>query len=121
MNTALCGASERVEAMARRWSALHADAAMVGQLADLAPEFKGQTPTAFSEALAKASDWQCRLAMEAIEDIDAMLQPGLTALRTIFSRGQDAAAPALALWREFYAAREAVLAMLSVEANAQAH
>ena len=46
-----------------------------------------------------------------MDDVDAVLQPGLTALRLIASRGSDTTAPALALWREFYFARTGLLAM----------
>lgn len=57
------------------------------------------------------------LARDAIDDLDAILQPGLAALHTIKSRGQDTTAPALALWREFHALRQAML-RLAGEINA---
>jgi putative intracellular protease/amidase len=49
---------------------------------------------------------------QGLADIDAMLVPGLSALATLTARGQDATTPALALWREFHAARGSVLAAL---------
>ncbi|WP_354144922.1 hypothetical protein [Altererythrobacter litoralis] len=51
------------------------------------------------------------LASDGIADLDAILRPGLVSLRTIRARGQDATAPALALWREFHALRTGLLSL----------
>jgi hypothetical protein len=42
-----------------------------------------------------------------------MLDSGLSALGTLIRRGQDPAAPALVLWREFHAARTAMVSVLN--------
>ena len=120
MNAALPVAGAQVEEIARRWATVHRDAAYLANIADLAAKEDHAQQDTLLSALVDAGDWQRRLALDAINDIEAMMQPGLTALRTISARGQDATAPALALWREFHAAREAVLAMLSVETPAAA-
>ena len=120
MNAALPRSSAGVEALARKWAALHDNAAHVAAIADLATKGDHMQADELIAKLGQASDWQRRLAADAIGDIDAMMQPGLTALRTLPARGQDAVAPALALWREFYSAREAVLAMLDNTATAAA-
>jgi len=44
-----------------------------------------------------------------IQDIRAMLSPGMSALHTLASRGAPCSVPALALWRELYAARAALI------------
>jgi len=62
--------------------------------------------------LDEASEWQRQMASQGIEDIDAMMRPGLTAIATITQRGADVQAPAMTLWREFHHAREAVLALV---------
>jgi single-stranded DNA-specific DHH superfamily exonuclease len=104
-------------ALTEGWDNLHAAAAQVAQLADLAAE----SATADLAALLNdATEWQREMVWTGIEDIAAMMRPGLTALRTITSRGQDASAPALALWREFHAARGAVLALVQREPAADA-
>lgn len=95
--------------LADRWEELHRQADQLAQLAHLSPEQTGGEISRFPALLAGATQWQRDLAWQAVEDIDAIMQPGLTALRTITARGQDAQAPALALWREFHAARDAVL------------
>ncbi|QUL37205.1 hypothetical protein [Erythrobacter sp. JK5] len=110
-------AARPLGALADRWDALHVQAGQLAELAQIAPERAGSSRAAFSERLAAASEAQRQLAWQGMEDIDAMMQPGLTALRTITARGQDAAAPALALWREFHAARDVVLFALGVEAR----
>ena len=106
-------AEDQPSVIARKWASLHADAAQLARLADLAPETEKTEISTFAMQLEDAQPWQRRLAMEAINDIDAMMQPGLSALRTISARGQDATAPALALWREFHVARQAVIEMVA--------
>jgi len=96
-------------ALVAQWEALHRQAARLGALAQIAPE---SGTSCFAGLVGEAYDWQRALAAQGLDDIDAMLAPGLAALATLTARGQDAAAPALALWREFHAARSSVLAAL---------
>ena len=97
--------------LARRWEDVHRQATLLARLAQLSPEpFTGEVAT-FPERMGEASGWQRELAWQGIEDIDAMLRPGLAALATITDRGSAANAPALALWREFHAARAALLTL----------
>lgn len=100
-------------ATARQWAQLQMQAQSLAQLAGLAPERDQVGATAFSELLERAARRQCDLAREALEDIDAMIEPGIAALNTISGRGQDTVAPALALWREYHAARSDLLEMLA--------
>ncbi|MBI1404016.1 MAG: hypothetical protein GC147_12490 [Porphyrobacter sp.] len=93
-----------------QWEALHRQAAGLALLARIAPEDAAALP--FAGMVAEAGQWQRTLAAQGLEDIAAMLRPGLAALATLTARGQDTAAPALALWREFHAARAAVMAAL---------
>jgi hypothetical protein len=102
-------------ALVAQWEALHATAASLGKLAQIAPE-AGAPP--FGPLVEAALPWQLTLAAQGLDDIAAMLAPGLAALGTLTARGQDTAAPALALWREFHAARAGVLAALHAPAAA---
>ncbi|MEM8724296.1 MAG: hypothetical protein AAGE86_02125 [Pseudomonadota bacterium] len=104
--------SRSSEALAQRWKELHEQSAQLASLAAIVPEPFGHVLADFPNRFEAASDWQRDLVWQAIEDIDAMMQPGMTALRTIAARDQDATAPALALWREFFSARNAVLALV---------
>jgi hypothetical protein len=97
-------------ALAAQWEALHARAAELGAMARIAPE---AAPEPLAPLIENARDWQRNLAAQGLADIEAMLAPGLAALATLTARGQDTSAPALALWREFHAARASVLAALA--------
>ncbi|XUU61467.1 hypothetical protein ACRAQ6_04130 [Erythrobacter sp. HA6-11] len=97
--------------LSKRWRELHALGQQIAVKAQLAPEaFDGQLAD-FPNAIVDAAPWHRELAEQALEDIDAMLQPGLTALQAIEARGTEVTAPALALWREFYNAREGLLGL----------
>ncbi|WP_300595743.1 hypothetical protein [Erythrobacter sp.] len=97
--------------LAAKWEDLHQHAAQVAKLAQLSPEpFTGPL-AAFPAQIGDATEWQRELAWQGVDDIEAMMRPGLAALETLRQRGASANAPALALWREFYTARGAVLAL----------
>lgn len=81
-------------------------------LAGLEPEVPHAKIRAFAVLLRDLPAWQRELAGNHIEDMAAMMQPGLAALLATRARGQHANVPAHALLREFRAARDAVLALL---------
>jgi hypothetical protein len=97
--------------LAARWRALHDAGQEIGVLAALAPEPYDNDLAAFPSLIESTGGAYLTLARDALADLEAILQPGLTALRTIHSRGQDPTSPALALWREFHAARAALLSL----------
>lgn len=99
------------DGMVQAWGDLHAKARDLASLARIAAE-PAQAQATLAPLLVTARPWQQMLAMQGIEDMAAMLDSGLAALATLTGRGQDTAAPALTLWREFHAARSAVLLML---------
>lgn len=94
--------------------ALHDKAAVLAALARLAPE-RAARGGEIDAVIARAQPWQRTLVAQTIEDCGAMLDFGLAALGTLSGRGQDAAAPALVLWREFHAARAAMVSVLASE------
>ncbi|MEO0590346.1 MAG: hypothetical protein AAFZ11_07265 [Pseudomonadota bacterium] len=100
-----------LSSLAARWEDLHEQAARLAQLADLSPEPFAGSIAAFPDRIGESDEWQRELAWQGVEDIDAMMRPGLAALATLTQRGTAANAPALALWREFYDARGAVMAL----------
>lgn len=101
--------------IAERWKDLHQSAEHLARLAALSPEpFRGEI-AAFPGMIGEAHEWQRELAWQGLEDIDAMMRPGLAALHTITARGASPTAPALSLWREFHAARSALMALAPVE------
>lgn len=97
--------------LSKRWRELHALGQLIAAKAQLASEPFDGPIAEFPDAILDAAPWHRELAEQALEDIDAMLQPGLTALQAIEARGHDATAPALALWREYYAARDGLMGL----------
>jgi hypothetical protein len=99
-------------AFSMKWSALHDAAAVVAALAGLQPEAMDARVRAFPAAIRDCAGWRRDLAEQALADLSAVMEPGITALLAVHARGVDPAAPAAALWQEFCAAREAMLALL---------
>jgi hypothetical protein len=106
--------AEANAAIEEQWTVLHAQAARLALLARISPE-PAQAQDAFAALLRLARPWQRTLVLQGMDDIAAMLASGLAALITLSGRGQDTAAPALALWREFHAARGALLDVLKAQ------
>ena len=100
------------EVLAEALVALHGKAATLALLARLAPE-PVEIAGELGSIIARAEPWQRALVAQTATDCAAMLDAGLTALGTLARRGQDATAPALVLWREFYTARAAMVAVLA--------
>jgi hypothetical protein len=98
------------DAFARGWAALHDAARLIASLAGteepLAPEV-----LAFPDALREAPPWRRALAEHGLDDLSAIVAPGLSALIALHAEGRDAAVPAQALWDEFTRSRDALIAM----------
>lgn len=105
-------ANDTSSQLSRQWTALQDAAQAVALLAGLAPEEPSSKIRNFPALIKNVKGWRLELAKNQIADISAMMQPGVAALLAVNARGQDATAAALTLWREFYAAREAVLSLL---------
>ena len=65
----------------------------------------------FPAIMRDAGGWRRSMAEEGIEDLTAIMEPGMAALLAVHARGVSPAAAALALWQEFHAARAALLAL----------
>lgn len=98
-------------ATSMKWAALQDAAAVVATLAGLEPERPSPEIRNFPAVIRDAGDWRRESAEKGIDDLAAIMEPGIAALLAVNARGSDAAAPALALWREFHAARAALLAL----------
>lgn len=94
--------------LATRWQSLD-DAGRV--IAALAGEAEPPPEPNFAARIEAIADDRHRLAVQGVEDLSAMIEPGLAALLYVCENGGDARAPALALWREFTASRVALLAL----------
>ncbi|HSG35571.1 MAG TPA: hypothetical protein VLA37_13640 [Sphingomonadaceae bacterium] len=99
-----------------KWAVLGNAAGIVAQLAGVEPA--GQH--AFPEAIFAATGWRRELAEKSLDDLVAVLEPGIAALIAVNARNADARPAAQALWREFEASRDALLALAPVGANGAA-
>ncbi|MEO0031769.1 MAG: hypothetical protein RIS94_1527 [Pseudomonadota bacterium] len=104
--------SAAVSALSMRWSALHDAAAVVCRLAGLAPEPRKPEVRNFPAIMRDTGGWRHDLAREGVDDLAAMMEPGLTALLAAHAQGVSPAPAAMALWQEFLAARAALLALI---------
>ena len=98
-------------AMSMKWSALHDAVAVVGSLTGMAPEAMRPEVRNFPAMMRDIGGWRRDLAEQGIDDLSAVMEPGLAALLAIHARGVNPAPAALALWQEFHAARAALLAL----------
>lgn len=96
-------------ALAEQWEAVHEAAAAVGTLAQLGREPLSAEILALPQRAAQRGEWHYEMAARGIDDLAAVMQPGLRALLSLTARGQDTTAAALTLWREFHAARAAIV------------
>lgn len=103
--------------MSMKWSALHDAAAAVAAIAGLAAETMRPEVRNFPAMMRDAGGWRRELAEQGIEDLSAIMEPGLAALLAAHARGMDASAPALALWQEFHTARNALLELMPPPAS----
>lgn len=97
--------------MSMKWSALHDAAGVVAMLAGLQAEAMRPEVRNFPAVMRDAGGWRRDAAERGIEDLAAIMEPGLAALLAVNARGGNPAAAALALWREYCAARAALLAL----------
>jgi hypothetical protein len=104
------------EVLAEALVALHGKAAALALLARLAPE-RTEIGGELGAVIVRAAPWQRALVARTAADCAAMLDSGLAALGTLTRRGQDTSAPALVLWREFHAARAAMVSVLETPAT----
>ncbi|MBA4161684.1 MAG: hypothetical protein C0515_06335 [Novosphingobium sp.] len=95
-----------------KWSALHDAVGVVGMLAGLAAEPMRPEVRNFPAVMRDLGGWRREQAEQAIDDLSAIMEPGLAALMAVNARGANPAVPALALWQEFHAARSALLALV---------
>ena len=104
-----------LEELAARWEAVHEAAAAVGKLAQLGRETLTEDIVALPLRAAARGGWHYEMVARGIDDLAAVMQPGLRALLSLTAGGQDTTAAALTLWREFHMARTAILGLVPVE------
>jgi len=106
-----CGPHELPELgrLCEQWEAVHEAAAAVANLAQLGREAESEQIAKLPLRVAELNGWRFETIARGIDDLAAIMQPGLRALLSLTARGQDTTAAALTLWREFHASRSAIV------------
>ncbi|MGI8944469.1 MAG: hypothetical protein ACR2FJ_09635 [Qipengyuania sp.] len=100
-----------------RWSALHLAADAVAQQAQLGCERPVEAIASLPERACAAGGERLAAIEQGIGDLGAVMQTGLAALVGAADEGHEITAAALTLWREFYAARGAIVELLPPESG----
>ena len=95
-----------------RWAALADAANVVAVLAGIEPERPTAEVRNFPALIRDAEAWRREQAENGVSDLAAVMEPGIAALLAVNARGADPKPAAMALWREFTAARSAILTLL---------
>jgi hypothetical protein len=95
-----------------KWAAVHDAAAAIGELAGIAPEYRAPDIRNFPAIMRDTGGWRLRLAQQGVDDLAAILEPGLAALLSLQGSGAPAGPPAQALWQEFQTSRAGLLALI---------
>lgn len=95
-----------------KWSAVHEAAAAIGELAGMAAVCRTLEECNFPVIMRDTGGWRLRLAEQGVDDLAAILEPGLAALLALDGSGAPARAAALTLWQEFQIARGGLLALI---------
>ncbi|SFF77859.1 hypothetical protein SAMN05518801_101453 [Novosphingobium sp. CF614] len=98
-------------ALGMKWSALHDAASAVAAMAGTECAAISSDIRNFPATVRNAEGWRRTLVEQGIEDLSAIMQPAVSALLAALAHGADPRPAALALWREFVAARDALLGL----------
>lgn len=104
--------TDRANSLSLRWAALSEAGKVVCVLAGLKADEGGKDVRNFPALIRDCEPWRRELASNGCADLAAIMEPGISALLAINARGADCRPAALALWKEFTAARSAVMALL---------
>lgn len=94
-----------------KWPALQDAADVVALLAGIQAESQPPAVRDFPAVIEAAGGWRRDHAERGIDDLAAIMEHGLAALLAVNARGANPAPAALALWREYEAARAAIMAL----------
>lgn len=99
--------------MALKWWALDDAASVVATLAGLAPEPRKSDVRNFSTLIGDTDGWRKSLLEQSIDDLSAVMEPGIAALLAATAQGATPSAAALTLWHEFVRTRAALLDLVA--------
>ena len=97
--------------LAAQWDAVHEAAAAIGVLAQLGRPEESEAVAGLPRRAAAKGGYQYDMVLRGVDDLAAVMQPGLRALLALSASGRDTTSAALTLWREFHASRDAIIAL----------
>lgn len=97
------------DALQTQWQNVHEAAEAIGRLARLAPDVPSVQVLDLPRRAAELGERRYELVARGIDDLAAVLQPGLRALLALSAQGRDPTVAALTLAREFLTARQALV------------
>ncbi|MBA4765475.1 hypothetical protein [Qipengyuania huizhouensis] len=107
--------TDRLTALTAQWEAVHEAAAAVGILAQLGEEEESEEIRSLPQRALELGGLNLESVARGVDDLAAVMQPGLRALLSLTATGHDTTSAALTLWREFHCARAAILALAPPE------
>ena len=84
----------------------------MGKMAGQPPEPRKAEVRNFPAIMRDTGGWRLDLAEQGIDDLVAIMEPGLAALVSASAMGASPRAAAEALWNEFVVARAALIALV---------
>ena len=99
-------------AITMRWAALTEASRVVAMLAGVTVARPAREIRDFPALMRDGDPWRREATERGLEDLAAIMEPGLAALMAINARGADCQAAAQALWAEFAEARNALVSLL---------
>ncbi|MEY4472495.1 MAG: hypothetical protein RL671_799 [Pseudomonadota bacterium] len=99
-------------AMSMKWAALNDAAGVVAMLAGITVEPLKPELRHFPATMRDAGGWRRTMAEQGIDDLAAVMEPGIAALLSVHARGINPKIPAQALWQEYLAARNGLMALV---------
>ena len=101
--------------LSAQWEAVHEAATAVGTLAQLGQEPMDEHIRDLPRRAVSLGGPNLAMVARGVDDLAAVLQPGLRALLDLTGKGHDTTCAALTLWREFHNARAAILTLAPAE------
>lgn len=98
--------------LGQRWAALAGAAQVIAQLAGIANQAELAAAITPPAGLLAITGKRGALIDQALEDLLAVLEPGLTALLHVHQRGGASGPAAMALWQEILRARQGLAALI---------
>lgn len=111
-STAARNDEARLDRICAKWRTLHQAAAVVATLTAQSGGAGSTAIPSLPDDWVTSEPWRSARTEQSLDDLIAIMEPGLAALTALHQRGADCSTAARALMREFNAARDALLGLM---------